>query len=163
MLSWNSNTLVTWCEELTHWKRPWCWEGLKARGEGDNKGWDGWKASLTQWTWVWVNSGSCQWAGRPGLLQSMGLQSRTWLSDWTELKWTKWFIFLMHVLVRTPLVIAERKLSPGRKRDNTRERIRKLGRTMTPAFRSNWIWGLWMFGADIIILDFHFSCPLFSV
>ena len=56
--SWNSNTLATWCEELTHWKRPWCWERWKAGGEGDNRGWDGWMASLTQWTWVWMDSGS---------------------------------------------------------------------------------------------------------
>ena len=55
--SWNSNTLATWCEELTHWKRPWCWERLKAGGEGDDRGWDGWMASLTQWTWVLANSG----------------------------------------------------------------------------------------------------------
>ena len=48
--SWSSNTLATWCKELTHWKRPWCWEILKAGGEGDNRGWDGWLASLTQWT-----------------------------------------------------------------------------------------------------------------
>ena len=54
---WNSNTLAPWCEELTHWKRPWCWERLKAGGEGDDWGWDGWIISLTQWTWVWVNSG----------------------------------------------------------------------------------------------------------
>ena len=72
--SWNSNILATWCKELTHWKRPWCWERLKAGGEGDNRGWDGWMASLTQWTWVWVNSGSWWWTGRPGMLQSMGLQ-----------------------------------------------------------------------------------------
>ena len=56
--SWNSSTLATSCEELTHWKRLWCWEGLGAGGEGDDRGWDGWMASLTQWTWVWVNSGS---------------------------------------------------------------------------------------------------------
>ena len=62
--NWNSNTLATWCEELTHWKRPWCWEGLKAGGEGDDRGWDGWMASPTQWTWVWVNSGSWWWTGR---------------------------------------------------------------------------------------------------
>ena len=54
--SWNSNTLATWWKELTHWKRPWCWERLRAGGEGDNRGWDGWMASSTQWTWVWVNS-----------------------------------------------------------------------------------------------------------
>ena len=56
--SWNSNPLATWYEELTHWKRPWCWEGLGAGGEGDNRGWDGWMASQTRCTWVWVNSGS---------------------------------------------------------------------------------------------------------
>ena len=56
--SWNSNTLATWCEELTHLKRPWSWERLGAGGEGDNRGWDGLMASLTQWTWVWVNYGS---------------------------------------------------------------------------------------------------------
>ena len=55
---WNSNTLATWCEELTHFKRPWCWERMSASGEGNDRGWDGWMASLTQWTWVWVNSGS---------------------------------------------------------------------------------------------------------
>ena len=63
----NSNTLATWCEEQTHLKRPWCWGRLKV-GEGDNRGWDGWMASLTQWTWVWVNSGSWWWTGRPGVL-----------------------------------------------------------------------------------------------
>ena len=52
MLSWNSNTLATWCEELTHWKRPGCWERLKVGGERDDRGWDGWMASPTQWTWV---------------------------------------------------------------------------------------------------------------
>ena len=62
------NTLATWCEELTHLKRPWCWEGLGAGGEGDDRGWDGWMASLTRWTRVWVNSGSWWWTGRPGVL-----------------------------------------------------------------------------------------------
>ena len=66
--SWNSNTLATWWDELTHWKSPWCWERLKVRGEGDDRGWDDWMPSLTQWTWVWVNSGSCWWTGRPGML-----------------------------------------------------------------------------------------------
>ena len=85
--SWNSNTLATWCKELTHLKRPWCWGRLKTRGEGDNRERDGWMASLTQWTWVWVNSRSWQWTGRPGVLQSMGLQrvGHNWV---TELNWT---------------------------------------------------------------------------
>ena len=74
-----------WCEELTHWKRPWCWERLKVGGEGDDRGWDGWMASLTWRTWVWVGFRSWWWTGRPGVLQSMGLWSRTQLSDGTEL------------------------------------------------------------------------------
>ena len=72
--SWNSNTLAAWCEELTHLKRPWCWERLRAGGEGDNRGWDGWMASPTQWTWVWVNTGSWWWTGRPGVLRFLGSQ-----------------------------------------------------------------------------------------
>ena len=84
--SWNANTLATWCEELTHLQRPWCWEKLKAGGEGDDREWDGWMASLTQWTWVWVNSGSWWWTGRPGVLQSIGSQRVG--HDWvTELNW----------------------------------------------------------------------------
>ena len=91
--SWHSNTLDTWCKELTHWKRPWCWERLKARGEGDSIGWDGWMASLTQWTWVSRNWG---WTGRPGVLQSMGLKRVG--HDWaTELNWIV-LSDLMHVL-----------------------------------------------------------------
>ena len=72
--SWNSNSLASWCEELTHWKRLWCWERLRAGGEGDNRGWDDWMASPTQWTWVWVDSGSWWWTGSPGVLQFMGSQ-----------------------------------------------------------------------------------------
>ena len=84
--SWNSNTLATWCEELTHLKRPWCWERLKAGGEGDNRGWDGWRVSPTRWTWASVDSGSWWWTGRPGVLQSMGSQRVG--HDWvTELNW----------------------------------------------------------------------------
>ena len=79
------DTLTTWCKELTHWKRAWCWARLKAGGEGDDRGWDGWMASSTRWTWVWERSGSWWWTGRPGVLQSMGSQSQTRLSDWTEL------------------------------------------------------------------------------
>ena len=86
--SWNSKTLATWCEELTHWKRPWCWEGLGARGEVVDRGWDGWIASPTRWIWVWVNLGTWWWTGRPGVLRFMGSQSRTRPSDWTELNST---------------------------------------------------------------------------
>ena len=59
---------------MTHWKRPWCWERLKVGGEGDDRGWDGWMASPTRWTWVWVSSGSQWWTGKPGMLQFMGSQ-----------------------------------------------------------------------------------------
>ena len=83
--SWSSNTWATWCEELTHLKSPWCWERLKAGGEGDNRGWDDWMASPTQWTWVWVNSGSwwCVWRAAVHGVE----KSRTRLRDWTELNW----------------------------------------------------------------------------
>ena len=81
---WSSNTLATWCKELTQWKRLWYWERLKTR-EGDDRGWDGWMASPTGWTWVWASLRSWWWTGRPGnaMLQSMGSQSRTGLSNWT--------------------------------------------------------------------------------
>ena len=72
--SWSSNTLATWCKELTHLKRSWCCESLKAGGKGDNRGWDGWMTSPSLWTWVWVNSGSWWWTGRPGVLRFMGSQ-----------------------------------------------------------------------------------------
>ena len=72
--SCNSSTLATSCEELTHWKRPWCWEGLGAGGEGDDRGWNGWTASPTRWAWVWVNAGSWWWTGWPGMLRFMGSQ-----------------------------------------------------------------------------------------
>ena len=81
-----ANPLAIWCEELTHWKRLWCWEWLNEGGEGDNRGWYGWMASLTQWTWVWVSSGSWCWTGKPGMLQSMGLQ-RVGHDSVTELNW----------------------------------------------------------------------------
>ena len=68
------NILATWCEELTYLKKPWCWERLRARGEGDDRGYDDWMASPTWWTWVWVDSRSWWWTGRPGVLQFMGSQ-----------------------------------------------------------------------------------------
>ena len=77
--SWSSNTLA-------HWKRSWYWERLKVGGEGDNRGWDGWMASPTQWTWVWVDSVSWSWTGRPGVLQWTVAQRVT--CNWaTELNW----------------------------------------------------------------------------
>ena len=85
--SLNSSTLAISCEELTHWKRLRCWEGLEAGGEGDDRGWDGWMASLTRWMWVSVNSGSWWWTGRPGVLRFMWSQKVG--QDWaTDLIWS---------------------------------------------------------------------------
>ena len=88
-LSVTAETPTLWlpdCEELTHLKRPWCWEILRAEGEGDDRGWDGWMASPTQWTWVWVDSRSWWWTGRPGMMRFMGSQRVG--HDWvTELNW----------------------------------------------------------------------------
>ena len=86
MLQLNSSTLATSCEELTHWKRFWCWEGLGAGGEGDDRGWDGWMASPTRWKWMWVNSGNWWWTGRPGVLQFMGSQRvrHDWATELTD-------------------------------------------------------------------------------
>ena len=86
--NWNSSTLATWCEELTHLKRPWCWESLKAGGEGDDIGWDGLMASPTQWTWIWASSRSWWWTGKPGVLQSWG---RKELDTTEQLNWTEPF------------------------------------------------------------------------
>ena len=70
---WSSKSLATWCKESIHWKRPWCWQTLEEEGEGGDKGWDGWMASLIQWTWTSADSGRWWGTGRPGVLQSMGL------------------------------------------------------------------------------------------
>ena len=115
-VSWNSGTLATWFKELTHLKRPWCWERLRAGGEGDDRGWDGWMISPNQWTWAWVDSRSWWWTRRPGMLWFMRLQRIR--HDWvTELNWPQlqlmyqmWFHCLsklsyllvagMHLLIR---------------------------------------------------------------
>ena len=92
-----AETPILWPPDtkLTHLKRPWCWERLKAGGEGDNGGWDGWMASLTWWTWIWASSWTWWRTGKPGMLQSIGLQRVR--HDWvTELSWTP----SMCVLVR---------------------------------------------------------------
>ena len=82
----NSSTLATWWEELIYWKRPEFLEIFKAGGEGDSRGWDGWMASPTQWTWVCISSGSWWWRGKPGVLRAMGSQrvKHNWA---TELNW----------------------------------------------------------------------------
>ena len=79
--SWSSNTLATWYKELTHLIRPWCWERLGAGREASDRGWGGWMASLTQWTWVRANSGRWWRTGNPGVLQSMGSQRRDLVTE----------------------------------------------------------------------------------
>ena len=87
------------CKELTRWKRPWCWEGLGAGGEGNDRGWDGWMASPTRWTWVWVNSETWWWTGGLACCDSSGCKE----SDTTErLNWTHicgiWKMVLLSVI-----------------------------------------------------------------
>ena len=83
--SWSSNTLATWCKELTHWKRPWCWERLKAGGEGDTRGWDDWMASPTQWTWVWASSRRWWRTDREAWCATVHGVAKSWArpSNWT--------------------------------------------------------------------------------
>ena len=80
--------LATLCQELTDWKRPWCWGRLKAGGEGDDRGWDGWMVSLTQWTWIWASSRSWWW--QKAWRAAVHGIAKSWLqlSDWTELNWS---------------------------------------------------------------------------
>ena len=94
-----TNTLATSCEELTHWKRLWCWEGFGAGGEGNDRGWDGWMASPTRWTWVWVNSRSWWWTGKPGVLRFMGSQrvGHDWATELNDSIWC-WFISALSIL-----------------------------------------------------------------
>ena len=111
--SWNSNTLATWCEELTHLKRPCCWERLRAGREEGDRGWDGWMASQTQWTWVWVDSGSWWWTKRPGVLRFMGSQSVG--HDWaTKLNWILYEIKKKKTTINSLLKVLKAGSSLGR-------------------------------------------------
>ena len=108
-----AETPVLWPPHAKSWLtgKDWCWEGLGAGGEGDERGWDGWMASVTRWTWVWVNSGSCWWTGRPGVLRFMGSQRVG--HDWaTELN-----CFLINVV----------SVFGGGLGDMAQGKIRKLG------------------------------------
>ena len=111
--SWNSNTLAAWWEELTHWGRPWCWERLRAGGEGDDRGWDGWMASPTQWTWVGVNSELVMDREACCAVVHGVAKSPTRLSDWTELK-------LLFLLIDTEVFLV--LLLKKKKRRRTKER-----------------------------------------
>ena len=87
-----STLSATWCEELTHWKRPWCWERLKAGGERDDRGWDGWMVSPTQWTWVWASSGRWWRTGKPCELQSIGVAKSPDMTERLNNNINKWAI-----------------------------------------------------------------------
>ena len=93
-----------WCKELTHLKRPWCWERLRAGGEGDERGWDGWMASSTWWAWIWLDSECWWWTGWPGMLRFTGSQKVR--HDWTtELNWNELIPFwLVEFLMRNQLI-----------------------------------------------------------
>ena len=97
MLKLKVYTWATGCKEPTHWKRPWCWERLKAKGEEGNKGCQ--IASLTQWTWIWANCRRRWRTGKPGVLPSMGSQSQTQLSNWTTITAISTFIIIITMAV----------------------------------------------------------------
>ena len=100
--SWNSNTLATWCKKPTHLKRPWCWERLKAGGKRDDRGWDGWMASLTRWTWVWVSFGCWWWTGNlacssPWVCKQLDMTE--WL-NWTDHKYPPFLSSFFHIFLK---------------------------------------------------------------
>ena len=144
--SWNSDNLAIWCEQPAHYKRPCSWERLKAGGEGDDRGWDGWMVSPTQGTWVWENSGSWWWTGKPGVLQSM--ESQRVRHFWaTELNWTPFsFLKSYHFCQREwgPLTIQWPSLpSPsltsysliGKKKESRTHTPKGKEKTLTPRLR----------------------------
>ena len=154
--SWNSNNLATWCEDLTHLKRLWCWERLRAGGEGDNRGWDGWMASLTRWTWVSVNSGSWWWTGRPGVLQFMG-SHRVGHDYWaTELNWTELKIsshIQKYMIIRRRNIFPLLQISPPNWKFLTKdlEEKEKMGSHSCsfPAMSLS----IWIFFRHLILID----------
>ena len=100
---------------MTHWKRPWCWERLKMGGKGDDRGGDGWMASPTQWTWVWVSSGSWWWTGKPGCCSPWGCKEpdvSEWL-NWTELGPTSYFMSHLHLVSSSYGMIFSYRMSPN--------------------------------------------------
>ena len=109
--SWIYNTLATCCEELTHWKRPWHWEWLKAGGEDDDRWRDGWMALMTQcqlmWTWAWAKSGRWWRTGKPGVLQTMGLQRVG--HNWATEQQTKNLDSEIDLMLQTPWLFSHYK------------------------------------------------------
>ena len=109
-----AETPVLWPPHVKSWltgKDSWCWEGLGAGGEGDDRGWYGWMASPTRWTWVWVNSASWWWTGKPGVLQFMGSQRVG--HDWvTELNWLKSMLFENDTCFQMAFAVTDCQLLP---------------------------------------------------
>ena len=109
--SWSSNTLATWWEELSLWKRPWHWERLKAGG--DDRGWDGWMA---WWTWVWASSGNWSWTGKPGMsFKNLDMtKGLNWTEDQiNELPGFPWYPTLYHeLLLYFPIYICSGTMRP---------------------------------------------------
>ena len=109
---WSSNTLATWWEEMTHWKRPWCWERLKAGGEGDNRGCDGQMASPARWTWIWADSGVGDGQGNLACCSPWGqkeLDTTEWLNSMDQMPWSSFFeCWVLSQLYHAPLSLAPR-------------------------------------------------------
>ena len=132
-----AETPILWPPDVKNWliwKDPDAGKDSRHEEKGKNRGWDGWMASLTQWTWVWVSSRSWWWTGRPGVLRSMGSQSRTWLGGWTELNWKHCHWLLFYILAHKIIVIddafklmkyttsfTERKKKPYKSKQITRQ------------------------------------------
>ena len=131
---------ILWPEGLTHWKRPWCWERLKAGGEGGGRGWDGWMASPARWTWVWASSGSWWWTERPSVLQSIGSQRvrhywRTELKDHIPKQNRSDLCITLHYPIHCSQVESEQmcttsflftKVDPGWLKDDDKDKSREL-------------------------------------
>ena len=132
--SWNSSTLATSCEELTHWKRLWCWEGLRVGGKGDDKGWDGWMASPTRWMvssselWEMVMDREAWHATIHGVAKS-----RTRLSDWTELNWNKNYFTLLSVTATYRVAKSQTWLSDSTELNWTENSSKNSRKTSTSA------------------------------
>ena len=150
---------------MTHLKRLWCWKRLKGRSRRGHRGWDSWMASPTQWTWVWVNSGSWRWTGRPGVLQFMGSQ-RVGHEGATELNWAG----KNHTWLRTTDRNANKSyaVDRGHPKKNIKQRPKTSGLQTTEVVRNSfWLNSTWQFPELIasifknweiphIILDFSF-------
>ena len=139
----NSNTLTTWCKELTHLKRPWCWERLRAGGEGDNRGRYGWMASWTWGAWVWASSRRWWRRGMPSVLMGMGSQRirHNWVTEQQQKKTNSfslhpWIIGATSRLYYLPLVQeCPTLVQPG-----------KIWKIWIPEFQSKNIWFNWFMG-----------------